>query len=366
MTRNTALAGHPSGGTGPLLPRPASAAATRTVVLVGIDGRRQVGDRAAAGWRCSACRSATRTPKSRRRPAARWRRCSASSARRISGAGERRVVRRLLDGPPAGAGHRRRRVHGPGDPGGDPRARALPSGCGRRCRCCCAAWRLRRNRPLLANGDPAAVLQALMQQRYPSLCRGGHRGGLRGLIPRTRQPARVAAALAAWRPLQRLPVRTSIGACMRSSWVRDCCAGPGPCWRRCCRRSGWSSSQIPRWPPCTAPALVGRAGGGRVRAHDAGGAAGGRVRNRCHPTAHWPSACWTTGAERRTAVLALGGGVVGDLAGFVAATALRGHPFRAGADHAAGPGRFERGRQDRHQHQPGQEPARVHFTRRGW
>ncbi len=34
-----------------------------------------------------------------------------------------------------------------------------------------------------------------------------------------------------------------------------------------------------------------------------------------------------TGAERRTAVVAFGGGVVGDLAGFVAATALRGLPF---------------------------------------
>ncbi len=34
-----------------------------------------------------------------------------------------------------------------------------------------------------------------------------------------------------------------------------------------------------------------------------------------------------TAPERRTAVIALGGGVVGDLAGFVAATALRGLPF---------------------------------------
>ena len=31
--------------------------------------------------------------------------------------------------------------------------------------------------------------------------------------------------------------------------------------------------------------------------------------------------------ERRTAVIALGGGVVGDLAGFAAATTLRGLPF---------------------------------------
>jgi shikimate kinase/3-dehydroquinate synthase len=34
-----------------------------------------------------------------------------------------------------------------------------------------------------------------------------------------------------------------------------------------------------------------------------------------------------TGVERRTAVIALGGGVVGDLAGFAAATTLRGLPF---------------------------------------
>ena len=33
------------------------------------------------------------------------------------------------------------------------------------------------------------------------------------------------------------------------------------------------------------------------------------------------------GVERRTAVIALGGGVVGDLAGFAAATTLRGLPF---------------------------------------
>lgn len=48
--------------------------------------------------------------------------------------------------------------------------------------------------------------------------------------------------------------------------------------------------------------------------------------------------CWATyqnvvdtilegGVERRTAIIALGGGVVGDLAGFVAATTLRGLPF---------------------------------------
>ena len=46
--------------------------------------------------------------------------------------------------------------------------------------------------------------------------------------------------------------------------------------------------------------------------------------------------------ERRTAVIALGGGVVGDLAGFAAATTLARPAVRADPDHAAGAGRFSR------------------------
>ena len=51
--------------------------------------------------------------------------------------------------------------------------------------------------------------------------------------------------------------------------------------------------------------------------------------------------------ERRTTVIALGGGVVGDLAGFAAATTLRGAAVRADADHAAVAGGFLGWRQDR-------------------
>jgi shikimate kinase/3-dehydroquinate synthase len=48
----------------------------------------------------------------------------------------------------------------------------------------------------------------------------------------------------------------------------------------------------------------------------------------------------SAGADRRTAVVALGGGVVGDLAGFVAAHRDPRPALRAGADDAAGPGGF--------------------------
>ena len=63
--------------------------------------------------------------------------------------------------------------------------------------------------------------------------------------------------------------------------------------------------------------------------------------------------------ERRTAVIALGGGVVGDLAGFAAATALRGLPFVQIADHPAGAGRqFSVGGKTGINTAPRQEPAR--------
>ena len=64
------------------------------------------------------------------------------------------------------------------------------------------------------------------------------------------------------------------------------------------------------------------------------------------------------GMTRADHVVALGGGVVGDLAGFCAATYQRGVAGRAGADHARRPGRLRLRRQDRGRPARGQELRR--------
>ena len=53
--------------------------------------------------------------------------------------------------------------------------------------------------------------------------------------------------------------------------------------------------------------------------------------------------------NRTTTLIALGGGVLGDIAGFAAATFQRGRGLHPGAHHLAGPGGFLGGRQNRRQ-----------------
>ena len=62
--------------------------------------------------------------------------------------------------------------------------------------------------------------------------------------------------------------------------------------------------------------------------------------------------------ERGDLVVALGGGVVGDLGGLCRLGGAPRRRLRAGADHAAGAGRFLGRRQDRDQLPPRQEPDR--------
>ncbi len=208
MTRNTALAGRPSGLPAPRIDH-AQAAPARTIVLVGLmgAGKSVIGRRLAAHLGMPFRDSDTEI--------------EAAAGRSVSDlfsqfgeahfrAGERRVLRRLMEGPPI--------VLATG--GGafmDPATRAAIRARGT------SIWlraalpvllrrvSLRRNRPLLANGDPAAVLRALMEQRYPIYAEADIVVDCTDDTP-DQTTGRVAAALAAYRPPHRLPVRTSTGS----------------------------------------------------------------------------------------------------------------------------------------------------------
>ncbi len=238
-------------------------------------------------------------------------------------AGERRVVRRLLEGPPI--------VLATG--GGafmDPATRAVIRGHGT------SVWlraplplllrrvALRRNRPLLANSDPAGTLRALMEQRYPIYAEADIVVDCTDDTP-DQTTARVASALAAWRAPDRLPVRTSAGGYdvlvgdgllhragallapvlpqKRVVVITDANVAPlhGATLAQSLAAAGFESRQIVVAPGETSKSLT--------------------------SFSALAEEVLATGVERRTAVLALGGGVVGDLAGFVAAVTLRGLPF---------------------------------------
>ena len=90
---------------------------------------------------------------------------------------------------------------------------------------------------------------------------------------------------------------------------------------------------------------------------------GGRARRRELEVARGaPRSCASRsrakGSIAARVIVALGGGVVGDLGGFVASIFLRGVRLRAGADDAAGAGRLVGRRQDRREPAGGQEPGR--------
>ena len=238
-------------------------------------------------------------------------------------AGERRVIRRLLAGP----------IMVLATGGGafmDPATRAAMR------QSATSIWLraplpvllrrvgLRRNRPLLAGGDAAEVLQRLMQQRHPIYAEADIIVDCTDDTPDVTM-RRIAAALAAHQPPRRLPVQTS-------SAQYEVVVGDG----LLARAGALLAPVLPQKRAVVitdttvealhAPALLaGLAETGFEATLLA--VPPGEASKSLASFSDLAERVLATAPERQTAVLALGGGVVGDLAGFVAAVALRGLPF---------------------------------------
>ena len=322
MTRNTALAGRPFGQTGPLQNLANASTPARSIVLVGLmgAGKSVIGRRLASHLGLPFRDSDMEIEAAAGRSVPEL---FSQFGEAHFRAGERRVLRRLLEGPPI--------VLATG--GGafmDPSTRAAIRARGT------SIWlraplpvllrrvSLRRNRPLLAKGDPASVLRVLMAQRYPIYAEADIVVDCTDDTP-DQTMGRVAAALAAYRAPHRLPVRTSTGS-------YDVVVGEG-----LLRRAGALLGPVlpqRRVVVITDTTVAALHGAALVAGLEEAGfehvmleVKPGEAAKSLGVFGDLADRLLATGAERRTAVLALGGGVVGDLAGFVAATALRGLPF---------------------------------------
>jgi shikimate kinase / 3-dehydroquinate synthase len=238
-------------------------------------------------------------------------------------AGERRVIRRLLSGDPLVL------AFGGGafmDP--DTRAAVREESVSVWLRCPLQTL-LRRvagrdNRPLLADGDPAEVLQRLIDVRYPVYAEADVIVDCMDESPDA-TTSRVMNALLDWRAPRRLSV-------VLPSTSYDLVIGDG-----LLERAG--ALLAPRMEQKRAVVVTDDA---VARLHlpalQRGLAATGVAASQIvvpqgegsKSLSSWESVLdqlLEARVERRTTVIALGGGVVGDLAGFAAATALRGLPF---------------------------------------
>jgi shikimate kinase/3-dehydroquinate synthase len=237
--------------------------------------------------------------------------------------GERRVIRRLLSGDPivlaTGGGSYM-----------DPATRAViresAVSLWLRCKLPTLLRRVatRDNRPMLKGGDPAEIMQRLMDQRYPVYaeadvivdCGDDSQDATTDIVQQ---------ALAAWQPARRLRVVLSASA-------YDVVIGDG----LLARAGAFLAPVVPQKravvvtddhvAPLHLPAL--RAGLAEVGiSHQEIVVPAGEATKSLENYARLVDGLLAAGVERRTTVIALGGGVVGDLAGFAAATTLRGLPF---------------------------------------
>jgi shikimate kinase/3-dehydroquinate synthase len=237
--------------------------------------------------------------------------------------GERRVIRRLLLGEPlvlaTGGG-----AYMDTDTRATIRREALCVWLRARLPVLLRRVAMRSHRPLLRNADPAAVLEKLIAVRHPIYAEADVTVDCGDESPEI-TTSRVLSALERHRPPRRLTVALSSGE-------YDVMIGEG----LIARAGAHLAPVLPQKravvvtdenvAPLHLPALM-----------DSLAATGIAARALTVPAGETAKslACYgdlvdrmlAGGMERRTVVIALGGGVVGDLAGFAAATTLRGLPF---------------------------------------
>ncbi|WP_240046751.1 3-dehydroquinate synthase [Paracraurococcus ruber] len=239
--------------------------------------------------------------------------------------GERRVISRLLAGPPVV-------LATGGGAFADARTRAAIQASGAvsvwlRCRLPTLLKRVagRDHRPMFLNADPAEVLQRLMTARHPLYAEADLVIQCTDESPET-TTRRVQDALEAYRPPARLPV--ALGD--RSY---DIVVGEG-----LLERAGALLAPVlpARRVVVVTDETVGPLHGPALRAglEEAGfqilaelAVPAGEASKDFSKLQSVLERMLAAGADRRTGVVALGGGVVGDLAGFAAAVAMRGMPF---------------------------------------
>lgn len=239
--------------------------------------------------------------------------------------GERRVITRLLAGPPLV-------LATGGGAFADPATRAAIQASGAatlwlRCDLPTLLRRVagREHRPMFLNADPAEVLQRLMAARHPFYAEADVTVTCtdESLEVTTR---RVQEALEAGTPPRRLPV----GLGERGYEVL---VGPG----LLARAGGLIAPLLPARrvvvvsdaavAPLHLPALREGLAAAEVTVLAEIAVPPGEASKDFSRLQDVLEAMLAAGLDRRTAVVALGGGVVGDLAGFAAAVAMRGVPF---------------------------------------
>ena len=182
----------------------------------------------------------------------------------------------------------------------------------------------RNNRPLLHDADPAEVLAGLMEKRHPTYAEAD-------IVvdcddePPDATTSRVLAALHAWRRPRRLGVALASGA-------YDVVVGEG----LLARAGALLAPVMPQKRAVVVtdanvaalhlPALLHGLAETGVRTAQIV-VPPGEASKSIDGLTRVTGALLDEGVERQTTVIALGGGVVGDLAGFAAAVTLRGLPF---------------------------------------